>query len=136
MLTSPSHLQALDGITLSDIANYAEVFRTQHSVECFFYGNMTLDQANVSSDAVVLARMDFLERCAKKKEIVVKNRHTHLESWFTEEPAERIVSIETELFGKREEEPDGVDPSCQLSVILEAEEDKKEEGGDDKASMH
>lgn len=90
-------------------------------MQTFFYGNLTLKQADAMSTSVIEARKEYLERIAFKKGVVTE-RNEHLEEWFVANPAERIVALEKAL-------SDGGDPDRgeglenKLSVILE-------EGGD------
>lgn len=98
-------------------------------MQTFFYGNLTLKQADAMSTSVIEAKKDYLERIAFKKGVVTQ-RNEHLEEWFVANPAERIVALEKAL-------NDGGDPDQnrgegkeelekKLSVILEEGED----GGD------
>ena len=96
----------------------------------FFYGNLTLKQADAMSTSVIEARKEYLERVAFARGVVTE-RNTLLEEWFVDNPAERIVALEKALSGGGgdggdggldKEETEG-EMENNLSVILEEGED-------------
>ena len=94
----------------------------------FFYGNLTLKQADAMSTSVIEARKEYLERVAFARGVVTE-RNTLLEEWFVDNPAERIVALEKALSGGGDGD-DGLDKEetegemeNNLSVILEEGED-------------
>ena len=93
----------------------------------FFYGNLTLKQADAMSTSVIEARKEYLERIAFKRGVVTE-RNELLEEWFIANPAERIVALEKALALGGGGDPDGgegEEVENKLSVILE-----EGEGGD------
>ena len=64
--------------------------------QMFFYGNLTLKQADAMSTSVIEARKEYLERIAFKRGVVTE-RNELLEEWFVANPAERIVALEKAL---------------------------------------
>ena len=92
----------------------------------FFYGNLTLKQADAMSTSVIEARKEYLERIAFKRGVVTE-RNELLEEWFIANPAERIVALEKALAlgGDPDGGEGGEEVENKLSVILE-----EGEGGD------
>ena len=111
---------------------YDHYSRTFHKLfsetQMFFYGNLTLKQADAMSTSVIEARKEYLERIAFKRGVVTE-RNELLEEWFLANPAERIVALEKALALGGDGEPDGgeggEEVENKLSVILE-----EGEGGD------
>ena len=93
-------------------------------MQTFFYGNLTLKQADAMSTSVIEARKEYLERIAFKKGVVTE-RNEHLEEWFVANPAERIVALEKALSdgGDPDRGEGGEELENKLSVILEEGED-------------
>ena len=99
-------------------------------MKTFFYGNLTLKQADAMSTSVIEARKEYLERVAFAKGVVTE-RNRLLEEWFVDNPAERIVALEKALSGggsglDKEGEEEEVENN--LSVILEEGEDAESVG--------
>ena len=87
-------LRSLRSVTLAKVHAYAEKFKLAHSVEAFFYGNLTLEQADAMSSKLVEARKAFLESASKARAVKMPEHLAHLEEWFLKDPAERIVVLE------------------------------------------
>ena len=89
-------LQQLSTVSYNDVLSYANDFLLHHSVECFFYGNLTLGHAENMANIVIDARKSYLEERVKLECLNV-DVDPYLEDWFLKNPVERIVLLETTL---------------------------------------
>jgi secreted Zn-dependent insulinase-like peptidase len=89
-------LQQLSTVSYEDVLSYADDFLLNHSVECFFFGNLTMRDAENLSNAAVEARKKYLE-----ERVILENLKVdvdpYLEEWFLKSPVERIVVLESAL---------------------------------------
>ena len=94
-------LTGLKEIEFSDLQHYADLFRVKCSIECMFYGNLTVSQADKMSNIVIDERMKFLEACVEQRKVTVR-KNALLEEWFLKNPVERIVMAEEALLADLE----------------------------------
>lgn len=59
-------LKALKEASFESFSLFADAFRVQCSQECFFFGNLTLLQADRMSNILIEERKRFLEDCAER----------------------------------------------------------------------
>ena len=98
-----SRLEALCQLTLDDLKHFAKDFLLKHHLDCFFYGNVTIESANKMTDLVVEARKEFLEQYAKDLEIQSADEQLVLEDWFRNDPIHRIITLEDSIGSKIKE---------------------------------
>jgi secreted Zn-dependent insulinase-like peptidase len=94
-----SRLEAMGQIEADQVKQYARIFLLNHSVECFFYGNLCLEGVNRMTNAAIEARRDFLQAFAKDLGICqdVHEAELHLEDWFRNDPVNQIVLLEKSI---------------------------------------
>ena len=54
-------LQQLSTVSYEDVLSYADNFLLHHSVECFFFGNLTMNHAENLANIAIEARKKYLE---------------------------------------------------------------------------
>ena len=126
-------LQQLSTVTYDDVLSYANDFLLHHSVECFFYGNLTLSRAEDMANIAIEARKSYLEERVKLEELSV-DVDPYLEDWFLKNPVERIVLLETTLqkdgTGSKDEinllDTNAVDSSLKQNSLFDPMLDHKE----------
>ena len=94
--TKLQKLKAAKEIVFDDVSTFARKFFLEHSTECFFFGDLTVDRAEEFSTIVLNERTQFLERLAENENVHV-DTNPFLEEWFLTDPVERIVSLESAL---------------------------------------
>ena len=89
-------LQQLSTVSYEEVLAYADDFLLHHSVECFFFGNLTLQSAENLANIVTESRKKYLEERVQLEDLEV-NVDPYLEEWFLKNPVERIVVLEIAL---------------------------------------
>ena len=100
-------LKQLHNVEFIDIVEYAQDFFDHMSFECLFYGNFNPDQIKDFSNIIIQAKLKYLENremkdisdCDSVSTAVANN--PYLEDWFTNDPIEKIVGLEYNLFNRQ-----------------------------------
>ncbi|CAB4059390.1 IDE [Lepeophtheirus salmonis] len=101
-------LKALKSISLSDVRHFALDFLDKHSLEAFFYGNLTLETANSMLNSLFEAKLNYLKMRAEGLGLNIDETPLpHLEEWFLKDPVQKIVLYENAIC-KRRSAPNGV----------------------------
>ena len=113
--TREQRLDALKDITKDDVINYSKNFLDTHTLECLFYGSISKHQAQEITDQLVQLRAEYLDR--RGKELGLKAEvNPILEEWFSNDPVERIVNMQTNIAAsKRIQENIALDNSPRKS---------------------
>lgn len=116
-------LQQLSTVKFEDVLLYVDKFLLQHSVECFFFGNLTMPQAEKLANVVIDCRKNYLEDRVNTEKLKVKI-DPYLEEWFLKNPIERIVLLENTL--KKEDTSHWGNVKKNLKEVAEASIDLSE----------
>lgn len=96
-----SRLKVMSEITLEELQGHAKDFLVKHSLESFFYGNLSVTTANKMANSIILARRDFLE-CYIAEEFADQQQKPSqdnmvLEEWFKNDPVNQIAKLEKDI---------------------------------------
>ena len=117
--------KAMHGLTVEDLRDYASSFLLNHSLECLFFGNLTVAVANKMANAIIAARKDFLERHIK--ELDVKSDQAQeliLEDWFKNDPVNQITMLENAA--AQQNNPASAPPATEQEHNPSAAEEEEE----------
>ena len=96
-----SRLAALSQLTVDDLKKFAKEFLLKHHLDCFFYGNLTIEMANQMTDLIIDSRKQFLEQYSQFLEILPSNDdQLVLEDWFRNDPVHCIIRLEDSIHAK------------------------------------
>ena len=102
-----SRLAALSQLTVDDLKKFAKEFLLKHHLDCFFYGNLTIEMANQMTDLIIDSRRQFLEHYSQYLEILQSNDDDQLvlEDWFRNDPVHCIIRLEDSIHAKLNQPP-------------------------------
>ena len=100
--TRDQRLAAMDNIHREEVVSFGRSFLDNHSVECLYYGSITKDQSQAITDRLVELRAEYLKERADQLGVKVET-NPNLEEWFSNDPVQRIVKLESVIQDKKME---------------------------------
>lgn len=95
-----NRLKVMSEIKLEELQGHAKDLFVKHSLESFFYGNLSVTTANKMANSIILARRDFLE-CYIAEEFdqqeIQDKDNMVLEEWFKNDPVNQIAKLESDI---------------------------------------
>ena len=104
--TREQRLAAMDKIHRQEVVNFGRNFLDRHSVECLYYGSISKDQSQAITDKLVELKAEYLTVRADTLGVKVET-NPNLEEWFSNDPVQRIVNLQSVILDKEGEEEDG-----------------------------
>lgn len=104
--TREQRLAAMDKINRQEVVNFGRNFLDRHSVECLYYGTISKDQSQAITDKLVELKAEYLTVRADTLGVKVET-NPNLEDWFSNDPVQRIVNLQSVILDKEGEEEDG-----------------------------
>ena len=98
--TREQRLASLDHIRAEEVSEYARRFLDSVSLECLFYGSISKQQAQEITDILIDQRAEYVERRGAELGVKVEVNPV-LEEWFSKDPVERIVNMESSIQASR-----------------------------------
>ena len=100
--TREERLEALPGITHSELCSHARALLDRHALEALYYGNLSKAEARGLTEQLLAARAEYL---ASRAAVLgaQQQQQAGLQDWFCGDPVERVVRLESALLARQHE---------------------------------